>query len=108
MGTNESKDDRSVEGDLVTVKQYTGNRKHGKRHGKGIYVYKNGDVYDGEWRKSKKYGKGVYTYSNGERYARRRVYIKLDYRNYLCFISDFYFPFLLFIAFYLLHGHKFV
>eukprot|EP01043_Picozoa_sp_COSAG02_P026052 COSAG02_NODE_1489_length_12365_cov_22.798793_5_plen_1063_part_00 len=32
-------------------------------HGKGVYTYHNGDVYDGEWREDKPHGKGVVTYA---------------------------------------------
>ena len=34
-----------------------------------VYLYPNGDMYDGEWRKSRKYGRGVYMYANGQRCA---------------------------------------
>lgn len=37
-----------------------------KRHGKGIYYYPNGDIYDGQWKNNKKHGFGQYTYHNGK------------------------------------------
>ncbi|XP_028417343.1 radial spoke head 10 homolog B-like [Dendronephthya gigantea] len=68
MGNKSDKGQSSVEeDDFVTVKSYKGETKHGKRHGRGVYLYPNGDMYDGGWRKSKKYGKGVYVYADGKR-----------------------------------------
>ena len=49
--------------------EYKGNWKDGKMHGRGIYTYKNGDVYDGDWENGKKHGRGRYTYKNGKIYA---------------------------------------
>jgi hypothetical protein len=34
------------------------------RHGKGVYTYNNGDIYDGEWENNEKHGTGKLT-SNG-------------------------------------------
>ena len=31
----------------------------GKRHGKGVKTWQNGDKYEGEWRNDKREGKGV-------------------------------------------------
>ena len=64
------KDDMDVEGegdDFVTVADYTGNLKRGKRHGRGVYCYPNGDIYDGDWKKGKKQGWGVYTFADRQR-----------------------------------------
>ena len=36
-------------------------------HGKGIYKYADGDVYDGEWKDDKKHGKGIFKYVSGEK-----------------------------------------
>ena len=72
MGKKHSKSQCSMKADdddFVTVKAYRGETKDGKRHGRGVYTYPNGDTYDGEWRKSRKYGRGVYTYDNGKRCA---------------------------------------
>ena len=35
--------------------------------GKGLYFYKNGDVYDGDIILDKFEGKGIYYYANGDR-----------------------------------------
>ena len=51
------------------ITTYKGETKNGKRHGQGVYLYPNGDMYDGGWRKSRKYGKGVYIYADGHRCA---------------------------------------
>ena len=47
---------------------YEGKLKEGKRHGKGIMKYINGDIYDGEWENDKKNGKGKYLYVNKDEY----------------------------------------
>ena len=48
--------------------EYTGQVRDGKRHGKGIVHYINGDSYDGEWSEGVKSGYGIYTFADGERY----------------------------------------
>ena len=53
--------------DYGSIKRYTGEvNAFGKKHGNGIYLYENGDVYDGEWKRGKKHGYGIYKSSNGE------------------------------------------
>lgn len=55
---------------------YKGQWKDGKSHGKGAFVYPNGDVYDGEWKDGLKDGKGsgssnvlgVMEYNNKDKY----------------------------------------
>ena len=39
-----------------------------ERHGRGIFKYKNGDIYIGDWKDDKFHGKGYYLFLNGERY----------------------------------------
>ena len=54
------------EREYVFADAYTGQRNYWKkRHGKGIYCYPNGDVYDGQWKNDKKHGFGQYTYGDG-------------------------------------------
>jgi len=71
--------------------RYEGEFKNGKRHGKGVFYYKNGDKYEGEFKnrcinekgiayyndgdkyegefkKGEREGNGVYFYNNGDRY----------------------------------------
>jgi hypothetical protein len=49
---------------------YTGEYKHGERHGRGRFSWaKEGDIYDGEWRDDKRAGEGIYTAPNGYKYA---------------------------------------
>lgn len=43
---------------------YNGETLFGLRHGKGVYYYKNGDIYDGQWQRGKKCGYGVYTFKD--------------------------------------------
>ena len=39
------------------------------KHGKGVYLYVNGNRYEGDWANDKKNGKGSYTYfTTGEKY----------------------------------------
>ncbi|XP_076676071.1 uncharacterized protein LOC143373072 [Andrena cerasifolii] len=47
---------------------YVGHYCKGLRHGKGLYVFKNGARYDGEWRHGLKYGQGTFWYPDGTRY----------------------------------------
>ena len=48
--------------------RYVGQVVNGKKDGKGIYYYNEGDIYEGEWRNGKKEGKGIYYLKDGERY----------------------------------------
>jgi hypothetical protein len=36
---------------------YTGDFRHGKKHGSGDLVYENGDVFKGHWSNDRKHGK---------------------------------------------------
>ena len=36
------------------------------KHGKGKYIYQNGDFYEGEWKNNKKHGEGMYKYHDGK------------------------------------------
>jgi hypothetical protein len=46
-----------------TLASYVGDELNGKRHGKGIYYYSNGDTYDGDWLDGERHGRGTYTWS---------------------------------------------
>ena len=48
--------------------RYVGQVVNGKKDGKGIYYYNEGDIYEGERRNGKKEGKGIYYLKDGERY----------------------------------------
>lgn len=48
--------------------EYSGDTYEYLRHGKGLYLYKNGDKYDGEWYYNCRHGKGLLTCSNGDTY----------------------------------------
>ena len=39
--------------------KYIGNIQNGKRNGKGIYYWDNGDKYEGDWVNGNKEGKGI-------------------------------------------------
>lgn len=47
---------------------YAGEFRHGKRHGKGKYIYATGEIYDGDWHKGTRHGKGVFAYPDGTLY----------------------------------------
>ena len=38
---------------------YNGDTKNGKKHGKGIYTFPNGERYEGEWENDIINGKGT-------------------------------------------------
>ena len=79
-GINKDHGDKFV-GDFVSNKKegkgtytfanggyYSGDYKHGKRHGSGIQVTPKGS-YDGEWKNGKQHGKGISTWTNnGDKY----------------------------------------
>jgi hypothetical protein len=37
-------------------------------HGRGVFKFSNGDIYDGEYKEDLKHGPGVYKYANGNLY----------------------------------------
>ncbi len=47
---------------------YHGQKKKGKKNGKGQYLYSDGSSYDGEWKNDKMHGHGVFRFSSGNRY----------------------------------------
>jgi hypothetical protein len=54
---------------MKTVKEgYEGELKDGKPHGKGKYVYADGNVYEGDWKDDKKHGKGKSVNADGAVY----------------------------------------
>ena len=40
----------------------------GKAHGKGVYTWKNGEIYDGEWVNGVKQGYGIWKGLNNDSY----------------------------------------
>lgn len=42
-------------------KRYNGGWKYGKKYGKGVMDYANGDRYDGAWMNDMKNGRGIWT-----------------------------------------------
>lgn len=47
---------------------YRGEFKHGKRHGKGKRVNKDGSCYTGQYEEDQPSGKGIITWGDGETY----------------------------------------
>ena len=52
----------------VTEEYEGGRNAAGKMHGRGVYRYADGSVYDGEWMDRQKHGRGVYRFANGAVY----------------------------------------
>ena len=52
-----------------TILLYTGEMKSGRRHGRGVALYRSGSKYSGQWSENLKEGNGEYWYSNGDYYA---------------------------------------
>ena len=48
--------------------RYLGQVIYGKKKGKGIYYYNDGDKYDGEYKNAEKDGKGIFYYNDGDKY----------------------------------------
>lgn len=42
------------------IGEYQGYWENGRRHGEGVFIYPNGDVYSGWWRFGEKEGTGTY------------------------------------------------
>jgi len=40
----------------------------GKKEGRGVITYANGDIYDGEWKANKREGHGVWTCADSSTY----------------------------------------
>ena len=47
---------------------YTGEYVKGIRHGKGKFVYANGNYYDGDWVDGKYHGHGIYHWNDGDQF----------------------------------------
>lgn len=50
-------------GESIGEDTYIGTFKNGLPHGKGKYIYKNGDIFQGNWENGQKHGKGKFNYS---------------------------------------------
>lgn len=48
--------------------RYEGDWKNGNKHGQGTYTWINGDEYVGEWKDNKRNGQGTYTFNSGAMY----------------------------------------
>ena len=46
--------------------KYIGEIKNGKREGKGIFYFKDGDRYEGDWKNDKMDGKGIYYHKKAD------------------------------------------
>ncbi len=48
--------------------RFEGTLRDGKRQGRGVYIFFNGNRYEGEFVDDKRQGRGVFTWTNGSRY----------------------------------------
>lgn len=64
------------EGGVPGIGTYEGDRDPNtqERHGHGRALLKNGDVYDGEYSQGKRHGQGVYRFKNKSRLATHIVF----------------------------------
>ena len=53
---------------IIAMVKDEGDWVNGKREGKGINYWKNGEKYEGEWKYDKREGKGIMYMKNGDRY----------------------------------------
>jgi hypothetical protein len=65
-------------GESIGDDTYIGSFKNGLPHGKGKYIYKNGDVYLGYWKNGQKHGKGKFNYSLNTQKFTLTGYWKMD------------------------------
>ena len=65
--------------------------KEGKYDGKGIFYFKNGDIYEGEYKNGFREGKGIYKYANGEKYEGDFIKGKADGFGILYYKSGYYY-----------------
>jgi hypothetical protein len=63
---NNSSERKNVTLNLANGKYIGTINKDGKFDGKGIFYFKNGDIYEGEYKNGFRDGKGIYKYVNGE------------------------------------------
>lgn len=53
------------EGSASGIAEYRGGFSAGRKHGKGVKTWPNGDRYEGEFSEDRKHGLGVYTWGRG-------------------------------------------
>jgi len=41
---------------------------NGRKHGRGVYTFADGERYEGQWRDDRRSGYGIYTSTNGSRF----------------------------------------
>ena len=49
--------------------EYNGDWKNDLQNGKGIYKFKDGESYDGEYLDGERTGQGIFRYKNGDQYS---------------------------------------
>ena len=49
----------------------------------GVYIFENGDKYEGEWFENERHGNGNMTYADGSRFQRPTTGRDLQFRSYL-------------------------
>jgi hypothetical protein len=51
-----------------TTDRFVGEYRDGRRTGRGVYTWSNGERYEGDYRDDRRTGRGIYTWPNGDRY----------------------------------------
>ena len=57
---------RVVISSVLIILRYIGQYLHGKKHGKGVFVWPDGRKYDGDWAEGRRHGRGRFTNGAGE------------------------------------------
>ena len=74
---------RYADGDV-----YEGDFKDDKRNGRGVYRYANGDVCEGDWKDGKIHGKVVCRFANGNVYEGDWMYDKMHGQGKMTYTND--------------------
>ena len=52
---------------MYAGRKYVGEWKYGKNHGRGVFLWANGESYSGDWKDGKYEGYGTYTLADGRK-----------------------------------------
>lgn len=53
------------QGRATGIAEYSGGFHNGRKHGRGVKTWPNGDRYAGEWREDRRHGRGSYVFGRG-------------------------------------------
>ena len=57
---------------------FEGAYREGKKNGKGVITFQNGDIFEGEWKNDMLVGEGTFKYPNGEEFTGHWSRVKLN------------------------------